>query len=172
MTDEWSGLLAEGEVILWQGTPQIGLRFEWETPAELLGSLFFMGFALFWMTNAPSLPDPAGMFGLLLLCVGFYNLVPIHFWKAYKRRNTQYTLTNKRAIIGTLDVLRGKRLENYPITESTALSLQEGKLTTIDFATKTVGSGKLTRVISIGFEDLPNGRDVYALMRKVQEGTA
>lgn len=171
MTDEWAGLLHKDEIILWQGAPQIRLRIDWDSPAEMLGSLFFMGFAVFWMMKASESPGPAWMVGLIFFGMGFYNLVLSHFWKAYKRRHTHYTLTDKRAFVATFDWIKGKRLESYPISSSTVLSLHEGKLTTIDFASKTVGSGDSTRETSVGFEDLIDGRDVYALMRNLQEGT-
>jgi hypothetical protein len=166
--DPWEGLLDPDEKIVWQGAPAAGVRLEWRSPMEGAMGLFFVGFSTFWMIMASAAPGPFWMFGLLFFGIGLYNLAGVHFWKAYHRRNTFYTLTNKRAFIASQT--SGKRkLQSYPIGPEAALSIDEGRLSDIWFAeqyTPNSKSGSTTK--KIGFERLDNGREVFAKFREVQ----
>ena len=172
MSDGWDGLLDPDERIIWQGAPVVRVRMEWDNPMHPFFFLFFTGFSLFWMFMAAQGGGFFWAFGLLFFAVGIYNLVLIHFWRAYQRRNTHYTLTNKRAFIATQGDFRGKRLESYPLNEDTPVSFVDGALSSIHFATRLVTTNKTPREKPIGFEDLRDGREVYALIRKVQERAA
>ena len=185
MSDEWKGLLYHDEKIIWQGSPEGRVRLEWKSAFTPIFFLFFTGFAIFWMMTASWMigeADGAGpgiqgpfrymwVFGLPFFAAGFYNLVLIHFWKARERRRTHYTLTNQRAFIGKTGITGKRSLTSHPITADTNLTISEGATSDVSFAkeTKKNADGD-PYVISIGFEDLANGREVYALMRKLQDG--
>ncbi len=169
MRDEWTGLLDKDEEVLWQGAPKVRVRIEWDSPMHPFFFLFFTGFSVFWMVMASKGPGPFWMFGLIFFGVGIYNLVLVHFWKANVRRNTHYTLTNKRAFIATKSAWKGKQLQSYPIRSDTTLGLSEGDLTTITFATTTKVVNRQTVQVDVGFEDIEDGRDVYAMIRQIQE---
>lgn len=167
--DAWESLLDDNEVILWQGHPVPGVRLEWTSAFHPFFFTFFTGFSMFWMVMASAAPGPFWMFGLIFFGVGSYNLFGIHFWRARLRRQTFYTLTNKRAFIGT--VVWGKRkLDSYPITEETRLRFDEGKFSDVWFADKTTRTKNGSTQVKIGFERLENGRDVYAKFREIQKG--
>ena len=170
VADEWKGLLTPGEEIVWQGRPSSGLRIEFRSPFEPLFFLFFTGFSIFWMVGASAAGGWFWTFGLLFFFVGSYNLIGAHFWKAYVRSRTHYTLTNKRAFIAT-DVLGHRNLSNYPISAHTTLSFKEGKLASIYFAEKTSGIGDQRQTFKVGFEQIKDARDVYALMLSAQENS-
>ena len=172
MSDEWEGILDADERVIWQGAPVDRLRIGWDKPIEPFFFLFFTGFSIFWMVGASQAGGFFWMFGLLFFGIGIYNLVLIHFWKAYERRNTHYTLTNKRAFIATQGGFKGKRLNSYPISDTTPVSFSDGPLATIHFASRTAYGGRSRSTRTIGFEDITDGRDVYALIRNVQDGTA
>ena len=167
--DPWAGLLDADEKILWQGAPEYRVRIEWDSPLHPFFFLFFTGFSIFWMVMASSAPGPFWMFGLLFFGVGFYNLVLVHFWKAYVRKNTHYTLTNKRAFLAMTLPFKGRSLESYPIRPETPLNLIEGTLSTIHFASKTSNVNNNTTETPIGFEDIANGREVYQKLRQIQQ---
>ncbi|MEP4196653.1 MAG: aspartate carbamoyltransferase catalytic subunit [Aliishimia sp.] len=172
MSDEWAGILDADERIVWQGSPAPGLRLEWESPILPLFFTVFTGFSIFWMAIASMAGGFFWMFGLLFFGAGMYNLVGVHFWKAYLRRKTFYTLSNKRAFIAT-NAGRKRQLASYPIVEATTLELQfSGPKADIYFAKETKKTNNGTYEIAIGFEHIENGQDVYALMREVQVGTA
>lgn len=165
--DAWEGLLDPGEVIIWQGQPAPGIRLEWDSVFHPFFFLFFTGFSVFWMVIASQAPGPFWMFGLLFFGIGSYNLVGVHFWKAMKRRNTFYTLTNKRAFIGTN--FAGKRsLESYPIAAETPLRFEEGNFANIWFGKQTHRTQKGRITTDVGFLRLAEGRDVYAKFRQIQ----
>ncbi|MGC1494791.1 MAG: aspartate carbamoyltransferase catalytic subunit [Sulfitobacter sp.] len=165
--DPWDGLLDPDEVVVWQGKPSPGVKIEWASPFTPFFFTFFTGFSIFWMVMASYAPGPFWMFGLLFFGVGAYNLVGIHFWKAYLRRNQYYTLTNKRAFIGAQKF--GKRsLESHPITAETRLKFEDGDLSSIWFAEKSVRNKNGTTINDIGFEMLPHGRNVFTKFREVQ----
>ncbi|MEM8578578.1 MAG: aspartate carbamoyltransferase catalytic subunit, partial [Pseudomonadota bacterium] len=97
MSDPWDGLLDPDERILWQGRPDPAIKLEWGHPLGAFLALFVTGFSVFWMNGAAQAGGFFWMFGLLFFAIGLYMLAGVHFWKAFVRRRTHYTLTNKRA---------------------------------------------------------------------------
>lgn len=167
--DPWAGILDHDETILWQGQPAPGVRNEWDSPFQPFFFLFFTGFSIFWMLMASAAGGFFWTFGLLFFGVGLYNFVGVHFWKARLRRNTFYTLTNKRALIGTSR--RGRRqLDSYPITAQSQLQFVDGKFDDIWFEETQGYSNKRPTRLKVGFERLKDGRDVYAKLREIQRG--
>ncbi len=172
MSDEWDGLLDPDEHIIWQGAPDSGLRLAWTSFGQpILGVIFTIiaakGFNLEEAPGATNLILPA-FFG----AVGLYELVLIHPWKAYVRRKTFYSLSNKRAFIGTSLPFRPRTLESFPLSHDTTVTLTDGTRSNIHFAERIKPGKRRDTVIPIGFEDLTEGRNVYSLIRRVQDGTA
>lgn len=169
--DEWAGLLDEGEEILWQGRPEHRLRLEFKSPLEAVIAIVFVGFSIFWMNGAAQSGGYFWTFGLLFFAVGLYQLVGQHIWAAMERRRTFYTLTNRRAIIAKTSVTGTRRLKSYPIGPGTRVTLEEAHgLGSVHFATQTRTNSKgheTTR--DIGFELLPDAREVLGMMRGLQQ---
>ncbi|WP_235871424.1 aspartate carbamoyltransferase catalytic subunit [Shimia sediminis] len=172
MTDGWDGILDDDEAILWQGRPDGALTFDTGNIFALIFGLFFAGFALFWMIMASQAGGVFWMFGLLHFFVGLAVAIGPTFYSAFRRRHTWYTLTNRRAFIATDMPIRGRSLGSYPITRSTSMSLQEGPLDTLWFASTAKRTKNGTRTVKIGFERIEQGRDVLRMMRDIQEGRA
>lgn len=166
--DEWAGILAPDEQILWQGAPENRIQLEWSSPFMPLFFVFFTGFSIFWMVMASLAGGFFWTFGLLFFAVGSYNLVGIHFWKAYLRQKTHYTLTTQSAFIAQRAF--GKRsLKRYPISTQTEVDFEEGKYANIWFAhEESTGENGTTRIPK-GFELIAEGRTVYALIRQLQQ---
>ncbi|AUQ75659.1 aspartate carbamoyltransferase catalytic subunit [Phaeobacter piscinae] len=167
-TDEWTGILDDGEEIIWQGRPDgaIALR-----PASLFQAafgLFFSGFALFWMLGAFKSGGSSWMFGLLHFSVGLGIIFHAVFWSSYVRRNSWYTLTDRRALIGTRLPLLGRKLKSYPLTGSTPLELVDGQPASVFFAERTKRGENGSTTVAVGFERIAEGREVYRMMRDVQ----
>lgn len=171
--DPWAGILDEGETILWQGRPNGDVVVSLTTVASSLFGLAFAGFALFWMIMAAQAGGFFWMFGLIHFSVGVLLAGGPLFWDAFRRRHTWYTLTDRRAFIATDLPLKGKRLESYPITADTPLSLEEDPRATVYFAAGLRrGSNGKKRHTKIGFERIDDGREVYRLMRDIQSNDA
>jgi len=138
--ESWKPFLDPGEHILWQGRPDGRLRLKGR---NLLISGFgvgFLAFSVFWVIMAFSFPgtqnDPVGwlfpMFGLPFVLVGLWLVFGVHFYDAYKRSKSFYTLTSKRAFIGS--DLGGRRLQSYPIDKDATLAFRPGPPDTVIFA--------------------------------------
>ncbi len=171
ISDEWTGLLDADERIVWQGRPSSRLRWEFRSPFEPFFFVFFTGFSVFWMAMASRAGGFFWTFGLLFFVVGSYFLVGQHFWLAYARRSTFYTLTSKRAFIAS-NVLGRRKMQSYPITQGTVLNYVAGAPGSVLFAREIVRNDDSATTKDIGFEMIHDAREVFALMRKVQERTA
>ena len=173
----WEGLLAPDERILWQGRPVARLAFR---PSDLVMSGFgfvFFAFAVFWTYMAGWISrgtDPLGnifpLFGIPFILVGAYLLFGRFFWDVLRRRGTWYTLTNKRAFIAT-DVFGHRTLKDYVIEpDANIVLLEEGGEQTVNFAEYWVRGHKgQSHRKTVGFELLPDGREVYGLLREVRD---
>ncbi len=170
--EEWQGILDADETILWQGSPVAGVTFKAEQGVMgVLIGFFFMGFSLFWMSMASQAPGPFWMFGLIFFAIGFYNSIGCHFWHAYLRSQTFYTLTSKRAFIAKDVPLKGRTLKSYPITDTSVLEFDGGDPATINFASEERKGTKGSRYsVDIGFERIRDGRTVMGLFRSIQTG--
>ncbi len=170
---EWQGILDADETILWQGAPRRGLTFAADHGAMgVLMGVFFMGFSVFWMTMASRAGGVFWMFGLIFFATGFYNAIGCHFWKAYLRKETFYTLTDRRAFIAKIVPIKGRTLKSYPITAQTALEFDRGEPATIIFASEERKGSKNRRYsVDVGFERIENGREVWAHFRSIQTGS-
>ncbi|MEP1964839.1 hypothetical protein [Tateyamaria sp.] len=168
--DEWEGLLDPDEQIIWQGKPSSRVQLEFESPFAVLFMMVWGGIPLFMVISQPStllLGVPT-----LFLGIALYFFVGQHFWAAYQRSRTFYSLSNTRAFIARAG-LSGRKLDGYPITEDTVLHLDEGRKKAVWFGTsygKQMFSNNTER--PLGFERLTAPRDVYQLLRKVQRGDA
>lgn len=171
--DPWAGLLDPGEDIRWQGRPDGRIVFRPANLFTFVFGLFFAGFALFWMVMASQAGGIFWMFGLLHFAAGLAISVGALFWSAWRRRHTWYTLTDTRAFIATHLPVQGRSLKSYPITADTVLELEPGDPATIWFAeTSGLRVNNRPTVKKIGFERIPDGTRVYALMRDIQRGAA
>ena len=171
----WEGILDDDEKILWQGRPDGKFALE---PKALIGGVFgvfFAAFAIFWMAMATMAPGPFWLFGLPFFFVGVSITYGAIYGPTMRRRNTWYTLTDRRAFIASKIPLKGKELKSYPIEPDTELGFIEGDVSTIHFATEQKRrhheSGRSSYYeVPVGFERIPEGRKVYGMIRDIQKG--
>ena len=164
----WDGILDPGEEILWQGRPDQSFAIPPVNFGKAVFGLFFAGFATFWMIMASQAPGPFWMFGLIFFFAGVGMIAEALLMPTFRRRNTWYTLTDRRAFIASKTLLGGRKLDSYPIDPDTKLSLIDLTLGTIHFAEKTKRTDNGTVQTAIGFERITDAREVYALMRQIQ----
>jgi len=164
----WEGILDPGENIIWQGRPDGAIILKARNIMSVIFGLFFAGFALFWMVMAASAGGGFWMFGLIHFSVGVGIIFVAAFAGPYKRRNSWYTLTDRRAIIASDLPILGKKLQSWPITAASTLSLIQGPPDTVIFAEKTKRTKNGSRQVPIGFERIEDGREVYRMMRDIQ----
>ena len=166
----WEDYLDPGETILWQGGPDPSIVLSKGVIGTALFGLAFAGFALFWMIMASMAGGGFWMFGLLHFSVGLGILAGAIFWPPWRRRHSWYTLTNRRAFIATALPFMARKLKSYPITPESNLEFEQGPLSTIHFHSYPVRTKNGHRTVRIGFERVPDGDKVFALMRRIQTG--
>lgn len=166
----WDGILDPHERILWQGRPDSSTSFTAKNTGVALFGCAFAGFALFWMVMASQAGGYFWMFGLLHFLVGVGIILSAIFGSAYLRKRTWYTLTNKRAMIGTQLPIKGKGLKSYPITKDTELDFRDEQPASIFFAQKIKRGKNGSHTVNVGFERIDDGRKVYGIFRKIQGG--
>ena len=128
-----------------------------------------IGFSILWMQMAAHGGGYFWTLGLLIFGIGFFNVIGIHFWKTHARRNTYYTLTSQNAFIAT-NLFGRKSLKSYPIENGTDLEFFDGPTQTIVFARVTKRGKHGSYEVPVGFEFIPDGRDVMKLLHNVQDG--
>ena len=168
--DAWKDILDNDEEILWQGRPDPAFHVDWDKGLEMLFGLFFWGFSIFWMMMASRAGGGFWLFGIPFFMIGFFMVIGRHFWKTYLRRNTWYTLTNKRAIIATNIAVKGKSLKSWPINHKTPIEYHQGPPDTLIFAHEERRGKNGTYTIDIGFERIRDGAHVFKLMRTPPKG--
>lgn len=168
----WEGILDAGEDIRWQGRPDAAVDWKLSSIPAVLFGLAFSGFALFWMVMAASAGGAMWMFGLIHFTAGLSIGIGPVYWSAYRRRNTWYTLTGKRAIIATNLPMRGRTLKSYPITKDTMLGIDTNDPASITFATERRSGKNGSYEVKIGFERIADAQQVYGMIRDIQKEAA
>lgn len=165
----WEGILSEGEDILWQGRPDGKFVFKIVHAFTFIFGLGFAGFALFWMIMASQAGGFFWAFGLIHFTVGIGLAIGPPFWSFWARRHTWYTLTNDHAYIATDIPMLGRKLKSYQIDRSTRITFEPGQLSSVFFAEEYRRTKNGSRRVDIGFERIPDGDDVYRMIRQIQK---
>ena len=102
----FDSILDPGEKLVWTGRPRQGMYLQSSDWVAVPFSLFWCGFVVFWEISALRGPARSGggsivfpLFGIPFVLVGLYMLVGRFFHDAWVRRNTQYAVTDRRAIL-------------------------------------------------------------------------
>ncbi len=166
----WRGILQPGEKILWQGHPSSRLHFRASQISTMLFGVVFAGFALFWMIAASQAGGIFWMFGLLHFSIGLMIMAEPVLLASYQRAHSFYTLTNRRAFIGSDFPIVGRKLSSYPITATTKLDLALDKESSIYFARREKRRHFHFGDNRIGFEYIDDVARVFSLMSSIQRG--
>ena len=153
---------ADNEEILWQDRPVKGVLWNNEVIIGVgIGVLIATG-AEKWLlkfsqagSGAWSLDPTHVILGLLFALVSLA-------YPVYMRRNTWYTLTNRRAIITTKLPVLGKRFKGHAIAQDSKLEHKKGRLASVYFKEfRKYYGGKYPKTIKIGLENIKEGEIVY-----------
>lgn len=168
MHDSWSGILNPEERIIWQGQPDA--RIDWRglrlLPAAV-GMVFVcvgLGIAGTGLTRLASDGISAlvpSVMGVVFAGVGLRAAIGDVILDGFRRSRTWYTLTNERMLVAT-DTFGKRRLQDYALAPETGVIFEDG----------TPGSILISGRKNAGFRRVPDARNVYDLVRKVQRGQA
>jgi len=165
----WDGILDTDEKIIWQGRPDSGFQLTPGMSGTIVFSLFFTGFALFWMIMAAKGGGLMWTFGLIHFSAGLALLFGTTMGPSFVRRRTWYTLTNQRAFIAKDLPIRGRSLKSYPITPDMTITLREGRSQSILFASVRDQYSDDGQSTEIGFEMIADAREVLKMIRAIQK---
>lgn len=162
-----SAALQPGEKILWQGRPAFRLAFEFTSPLELYGMIFLLALSVGWL-RWTDLGGPVWIIWFVFLATGLWGLLGRHLWRAWKRRQSLYVLTDRRALV--ISGGRGRqKVEAYPIAMGTKVQLVEGQPGSVHFTTRKWRSIRgYEKRWRTGFDFIDDAAAVYALFRRVQ----
>lgn len=178
--DRWDDYFDPGETLLWQGAPEPGPRSYLLT---IFLSIFGVPFLLAGLGSAGTgLASLIGMEGIADLGFGVFLLafsVPFiaaggglaigtWYFAFNEHKFTRYALTNKRAYIAKSFFKHA--ITSYKLQADDVITLEQGRFDSVKF--KTVhgydSDGDKT-ANTIGFDWIKDGRDVYAMIRQIQQ---
>ena len=114
--------LRPGDTLIWSGRPDASVRFSKADVYLIPFSVFFAGFAVFWLWGATrgNAPWPFALFGVPFVAVGLWLLVGRFFYKAHRSRRTAYGLTATKAYISIGRSNTELSLRTAPMTVTTS----------------------------------------------------
>ncbi len=97
----WPPYLLPGETLLWTGRPDPAKHVSASDVFLVPFSLLWGGFAIFWLITVlvEGAPVPFALFGVPFVAVGLYFIFGRFIYKAYRKRQTVYGLTEGRALV-------------------------------------------------------------------------
>ena len=113
--------LASGERLIWWDRPDPVRYARRDANFGVLFGVFFLGFAIFWMTTAYRAPGAFFLFGIPFVLAGLWMVTaPLRAYRA--AHTTAFALTDKRVLIVTGSTVRARLLDHieYVETESGA----------------------------------------------------
>lgn len=123
--------LENDESLLWTGKPKTGIVFRTADIFLVPFSIFWCGFAVFWVVMA-SQAGIFALFGVPFVVVGLFFVFGRFIIDAKQRKNTTYGLTEDRIIIKS------------GITSQKIKSLNIRTLSDIEYSEKSDGSGTIS----------------------------
>ena len=168
--------LGSGERLLWAGRPRQGIILRPSDALAIPFSIFWAGFAVFWVVMASRSPDKVfPLFGVPFVAIGLYMLVGRFFVDSWQRAKTTYGLTDRRIVI--IQSGRNRRVKSLSLRTLSDVTLSE----------KADGSGTITfgptasywpnrgiQMPGVGapltpsFDSIDNARNVFEQIRRAQ----
>ena len=136
--------LEPGESLLWAGQPRKGVRFQSADIFLVPFSLMWGGFAIFWEAmvltmshrHTKAIPLFFSLWGIPFVLVGLYLIFGRFLVDAFRRSNTYYGLTDRRAIIITGLFDRQPALDLSTLA-GLVMGLGHAKVSSLDLRTMT-----------------------------------
>ena len=165
----WDGILEPDEVMQWQGAPVQSLHWELRT-RESVGFVL-LGASGIVLLGASRQPEGLTYTKFGLIWLGWVVILTIgyHAYSFWNRRRTFYSVTNKRAFIGTWH-FGIYSLKAYQIAETSVLRLVDANPGSVYIARERVSEWDrytnqyVERDVDVGFINIRDPRKVYDLL--------
>ncbi len=174
---ELSAFLNKDERLIWTGRPKSGIIFRKSDIFIIPFSLFWCGFAIFWVIMASATGGAFGLFGIPFVLIGLFLVFGRFLIDMKQRRNTFYGITENRIIIKsgifsrTINSYNLRTLTNLEFTEKSEGSgtILLGPKNPMDPFGMSAGMGWWPGVKTTpGLEAIENVREVYSIITKNQ----
>lgn len=148
------------ETLLWTGRPDPAKHFSASDVFMVPFSLLWGGFAIFWLISAlvGGAPTPFALFGLPFVALGLYFIFGRFIYKANRKRQTVYGLTEGRALVGVgSGSLSEAPLQRTPVDQRRS---RDGRHLTVTFGRSARGwfAGPSYANTGMDFFDRGNGQ--------------
>jgi hypothetical protein len=180
----FSACLDPGEKVLWAGQPRQGIFLRASDALAIPFSLLWGGFAIFWETTVlksmdhrrnmpPFIEILFPLWGIPFVVIGLYIIFGRFFVDAWRRRQTWYGVTDRRALV--LRTGSRRTTTSFELRSISEVKLQE----------HADGTGTLTfgPIVSISqnrgfsfwgaptnvFDHTPDAANAYRIVRRVQQ---
>lgn len=170
----WTGILEDGEAILWQGRTQGHARLSLLSLKGAGAGMLIALFSLAWIGASMTELGLFCLFGLPFLAIGLWPLARPVLLPAISARNSHYTLTNRRAFIATEMPLIGRNLNAWRIaapTRADLIGIDDAGAGSVLFADGHFSGHSIpgpNGIERIGFIDIDDARKVWRLLREIQ----
>lgn len=158
--------------MLWQGRPN---ALPFVTPGQvgrMLRVLIAVVLLVYVLARLGyGLPPLTDIRVIAILIV--FQAVPLEILQsAVKRRWSRYALTDQRAMIVVDWPVWGCKLQSYPLAATTPLEFVKGRrLSSVYFASPKRAFWDLRGgALKVGFERIRDGKEVFAMITKMQSG--
>lgn len=162
--------LVPGETVLWRGRPDTGAFMTLSQLLRLVRIVVMIGLFFYILARVQKTIPPLWDVRVIVLLI-FLQAVPSEILRSVlRRRRSRYILTTTRAVIVTDQAIFGLRIQSIPIAPGTVVELQQGRrLLSILFPNAPQRRFSLLGdVPKPGFERLPDGQAVMAIIRQLQ----
>lgn len=150
--------LLTDEQLLWAGRPDPAKHFASSDVFLVPFSVLWGGFAVFWMVSAlrDGAPVPFALFGLPFVAIGLYFIFGRFVYKANRKRQTVYGLTERRALV----VVGAASLSEAPLTRTPIEQRRsrDGRHLTVTFGRSDRGWSAGPSYANTGMEFFDRGR--------------
>lgn len=174
----WDGILTDDEYIILQGRPDTRFTLSDINMSQVIIGIIGAAMSGLWMLVMWAGGAFIAVYGLLPLATCMLVIVGAPIVAMRERRQTWYTLTNKRAFIAIDRRLQRRTLHDTTLTPDTPITFVDGPLASLYFAARGDQFWARTRsgrtqstdgmTAAIGFERIADGRAVLQLVRQVQ----
>lgn len=177
LSTEFSSSLESGERLLWTGIPKQGILFRKSDLIVIPFSIFWCGFAFFWMYMAAQGGGFFFLFGIPFVFIGLIMVFGRFIIDAMMRKNTIYGLTEERLIIKSgVFSISTRSVALNAITESELIEHANG-LGTVLIGPKPYGRGQMPAGMEwwpgaatqqVRIEQVKQARKLYQQIRNLQ----
>ena len=170
----WFRNIQQGEKLLWEGTPNRGLRVTKKGVGMSLAGILVLAIGYYQITWSSGLYNSdlsnvsIAVEDLLIGIVGGYLLFGHFIVDIIKRKFTRYALSDRKAYIST--ILKFSTPDSYVIKPNSEISFVEGPPDSVFFYSEIRTHMDGRQKYLAGFRHIDDGQPVFDILMRVKSG--